>query len=219
MSTADLVLRVGAAGVLGYLFGSLPSGVIVSRVFGRTDPRAHGSGKTGATNVLRTLGPIPALLVALLDGAKGAAAILLVRYVILPAGVAHTSVDVQGYAEGLAGLAALLGHNYSLFIGFKGGRGVMTGIGGLLVVSPIAALVGLVCAVIPIALTRYVSLGSITGAAASIVTAAVLIPSGRTSVPHFIYILIGALFIIAAHADNIQRLLHGTERKLGQPTA
>jgi glycerol-3-phosphate acyltransferase PlsY len=218
MTALDVVLRVGAAGLVGYLLGSLPSGVIVSRLFGNTDPRSHGSGKTGATNVLRTLGLLPAILVALVDGSKGAVAILLTRYVIFPAGtVPPGSVDVKGYAETLAGLAALLGHNYSIFIGFKGGRGVMTGAGGLLVMSPIATAIGFVCTIIPIAITRYVSLGSITGAAVAIVVAAALVPSGLTTFPHFIYVLLGGLFIIVSHADNIQRLLNGTERKLGQP--
>lgn len=219
MSAVDVIVRVCAAGLLGYVLGSLPSGVIVSWLFGRTDPRVHGSGKTGATNVLRTLGPLPALLVALLDGSKGAAAILLVHGLVFPTGPAHTGgVDIQGYVETLTGLAALLGHNYSLFIGFKGGRGVMTGAGGLIVMSPLAALIGFVCGVVLIVFTRYVSLGSITGAAVSVVAAAALIPSGLTTVPHFIYIVIGAIFIIVSHGDNIQRLLNGTERKLGQPS-
>jgi acyl phosphate:glycerol-3-phosphate acyltransferase len=217
LSTLEIALRVGGAGLLGYLLGSLPSGVIVSGLFGK-DPRTQGSGKTGATNVLRTLGLVPALLVALLDGSKGAVAILLTRYVLFAAGaVPHTGVDIQGYAETLAGLAALLGHNYSVFIGFKGGRGVMTGVGGLLVLSPVAAAIAFVCTIIPIAVTRYVSLGSIIGTAVSIVAAAALVPSGLTTFPHFIYVLLGGGFIIASHADNIERLLKGTERKLGQP--
>jgi glycerol-3-phosphate acyltransferase PlsY len=219
MSTVEVVLRFCGAGLVGYLLGSLPSGVIVSRLFGKDDPRAHGSGKTGATNVLRTLGLVPAMLVALVDGSKGAAAILLTRYVIFPAGVAPAGgPDLQGFAEALAGVTALLGHNYSLFIGFKGGRGVMTGIGGLIVMSPIAAAIGFVCAIIPIAITRYVSLGSIVGSAASILAAAALIPSGLTTFPHFLYILIGGTFIILSHADNIQRLLKGKERRLGDPS-
>lgn len=218
MSTIEVILRVCAAGIAGYLLGSIPSGVVVSRLFRRDDPRAHGSGKTGATNVLRTLGVGPALLVALVDGSKGAVAILLTRYLIFP--LALTPPDlmtVQGYAETLAGITALLGHNYSLFIGFKGGRGVMTGFGGLIVMSPIATAIGLVSAIIPIAITRYVSLGSIIGSAVSIIAAAALIPSGLTTFPHFIYVLVGGSFIIVSHTDNIQRLLKGTERKLGDP--
>jgi glycerol-3-phosphate acyltransferase PlsY len=214
----EVLLRFCGAGLIGYLLGSIPSGVVVSRLSHKDDPRAHGSGKTGATNVLRTLGPGAAVLVALVDGSKGAAAILLTRYVIFP--VAHTPpglAEIQGYAEALAGITALLGHNYSLFIHFKGGRGVMTGFGGLIVMSPIATAIGLVCAIIPIAITRYVSLGSIVGAGVSILAAAALIPSGLTTFPHFIYVLVGGSFIIVSHTDNIQRLLKGTERKLGQP--
>lgn len=218
MSTTEVILRVCAAGIAGYLLGSIPSGVVVSRLFRKDDPRAHGSGKTGATNVLRTLGVGPALLVALVDGSKGAVAILLTRYLIFP--LAQTPPDlmmVQGYAETLAGVTALLGHNYSLFIGFKGGRGVMTGFGGLIVMSPIATAIGLVCAIIPIAITRYVSLGSILGAVGSILTELILLITHHDSLPHFIFILVAGTMIIVSHKDNIDRLLKGTERKLGQP--
>lgn len=218
MSTADIVVRIAGAGVVGYLLGSLPSGVIVSKVFGRTDPRAHGSGKTGAANVLRTLGPVPAVLVALLDIAKGAAAILVTRYFIFRAGgvTAVHGVDIQGYAESLAGLAALLGHTRSIFIGFKGGRGVMTGAGALIVLAPLASAIGVVCGLLTIATTRYVSIGSMIGTLVALLVAAGLVPTGLTTAPHLVYFLVGAVYIIGSHADNITRLLNGTERKLGQ---
>nr|MBF6591951.1 glycerol-3-phosphate acyltransferase [Ktedonobacterales bacterium] len=110
MSPVEVILRFCGAGVAGYLLGSLPSGVIVSRILRSEDPRAHGSGKTGATNVLRTLGPVPALLVAVLDAAKGVGAVLLARYVFFAVGgVPAGGPDYRGWAEALAGFAALLG--------------------------------------------------------------------------------------------------------------
>ena len=221
MSAAEIVLRFVIAAASGYLLGSLPSGVIVGRLFGHVDVRAQGSGKTGATNVMRSLGPGPAVMVALLDIAKGAAAVLLARFVIFPAGP-HAALDVQNLsavAQAIAGLAALLGHNYSLFIHFTGGRGVATGAGALLAMTPLAMLVGLLAMIIPIAVTRYVSLGSMIACAMAGLTALVLTLTGHGLWPQAVFGLVGAGFIILSHRDNIVRLIQGTERKLGQPTA
>ncbi len=123
--------RYAAAALAGYLLGSLPSGVLVGRAFG-ADPRQHGSKRTGATNVLRTLGPGPAALVALLDISKGAAAVLFAR-ALWSRGLPRLAPS----AEALAGSAALLGHNFSVFIRFTGGRGVLTTVGATAVMSPI----------------------------------------------------------------------------------
>ena len=220
--SANLLVRCGAAALYGYGLGAIPSGVLVGKLCGNKDPRKFGSGKTGATNVLRILGPGPALMVVLLDLGKGAAAIAGVRY-----GFADTPggrqfiwpyrTSWQAVAESVAGLAALVGHNYSVFIGFKGGRGVLTGAGAVLVMQPVAWLTGFMFAAAPIAATRYVSLGSICGAAACPLADLALTVSGHDSLPHLIFMALGGGFVIAAHADNIQRLLSGTERKLGQP--
>lgn len=217
MSTVELILRFCGAALAGYLLGSLPSGVLVGKLFGDVDPRTHGSGKTGATNVLRTLGLGPALLVALLDAAKGAGAVLLARYLFFHSGATAGAVDYRGFAEALAGFMALLGHNYSVFIRFIGGRGVMTGAGAMLLMSPLATLIAFIGTILPIAITRYVSLGSILGAAIGILAGAVLLRTPFNTFPHWCYFLAGGLFIIISHRDNIQRLLAGTERKLGQP--
>src|SRR5262249_42961972 len=134
MSGADM-LRFVLAAITGYVLGSVPSGVLVGKLFGNMDPRTQGSGKTGATNVLRALGPGPAVLVALLDIAKGAAAVLLTHFVIypLPAGATPAQHNLQAIAEAVAGFAALLGHNFSIFLRFTGGRGVATGGGATLI--------------------------------------------------------------------------------------
>lgn len=199
--------RFLAVAVVGYLLGAIPSGVVVGKLFGNVDPRQHGSGKTGATNILRTLGPRAAITVGLLDVLKGAVPVLLARYVLLPN---------QLWAETLAGFAALFGHNYSLFIGFRGGRGVATGGGATLVMQPWSALAGVFGMIIPVALTRYVSLGSIVACAACAVSDAVLVALRIDQLPHLVFIAGGAAFVIFAHRDNIVRLLNGTERKIGQ---
>ena len=128
MSSIEVVLRMIGAALAGYLLGSIPFGVLAGRFFGHRDPRAFGSGKTGATNVLRTLGPGPAAFVVVGDVLKGMAAVLLARLVFFGG---DSNVNVQATAEALAGFCAILGHNYSVLIGFKGGRGVLTGAGAM----------------------------------------------------------------------------------------
>lgn len=217
MSPVAIILRLLGAAVAGYLLGSLPSGVIAGRIFGNVDPRTQGSGKTGTTNVLRTLGPGAAAVVLLLDFGKGVAAVLLARYILMPAPPA--SLNLQGWAEAVGGFAAILGHNYSIFISFTGGRGVATGGGTMLAISPISFVAALVGIIVPIAVTRYVSLGSIVGAATGAITDVILAATGHDIWPHAIYIVAGATFIILHHRDNIERLLAGTERKLGAKAA
>lgn len=202
--------RFVAVALVAYLCGSVPSGVLVGKLFGGVDPRAYGSGKTGATNILRTLGPGPAAMVALMDVLKGVVAVLLARFLIFPG---------QPWAETVAGFAALMGHNYSIFIHFTGGRGVATGGGVLLAMSPLVILFGALGLVIPIAITRYVSLGSIIASATCAVADAVMVATGHDVYQHLVFAVIGAAFIIYAHRDNIARLANGTERKLGQKTA
>jgi glycerol-3-phosphate acyltransferase PlsY len=199
--------RLMAAALAGYLLGSVPSGVLVSKLFGTVDPRQHGSGKTGATNILRTLGPGAAVTVALMDVLKGVIPVLLARYVIFP----H-----QLWAETIAGFAALLGHNFSIFIGFKGGRGVATGGGATLAMQPLSLLFGVIGLAGTVAVTRYVSLGSIVACAACAVSDAVLVALRVDQLPHLVFIAGGAAFVIYAHRDNIVRLLNGTERRLGE---
>lgn len=214
MSAIEVVLRMCGAALAGYLLGSIPFGVLAGRFFGSRDPRAYGSGKTGATNVLRTMGRGPAAFVVLGDVLKGVAAVLLARLIFFGG---HTDPNLQATAEAVAGFCAIIGHNYSIFIGFKGGRGVLTGAGAMVVIAPFTTLIGFFCAFIPIAITRYVSLGSILGATGSIVTEFILLVTQHDSLPHFIFILVGGLIVIVSHRDNIDRLLKGTERKLGSP--
>jgi glycerol-3-phosphate acyltransferase PlsY len=206
--------RLAASALAGYVCGSIPSGVVVGRLFGDVDPRDLGSGKTGATNVMRTLGPGPAVLVAVGDVMKGVAPILLARYLIFPA--QHATAAIAPWAETAAGYAALLGHNHSMFIGFKGGRGVATGGGASLAMQPLAVVVAVIGMIVPVAITRYVSLGSIVAAATCATADAVLVALRLDSYQHLAFMVGGAAIIIYAHRDNIARLAAGTERKLGQ---
>lgn len=196
------------AALLGYLLGSIPTGVLVARLYGRVDLTQVGSRRTGATNVLRTLGKKAAALAFIGDFLKGSLAVAL--------GGLLAPTDGRGMA--LAGIAAVLGHCYSPFIGFKGGRGVTTGLGSLLVLSPLAALAATLIGALAIALTRYVSLGSILGVlTGSLLLVALTFTRGGPAAHALFGIVIG-VFIVAAHHDNIGRLLRGTERRLGQRT-
>jgi glycerol-3-phosphate acyltransferase PlsY len=205
--------------LLGYILGSIPIGVIVSRLYGKGDVRKVGSGKTGATNVLRAVGKKAAALVLLLDMGKGALAVFLAGHIMQSDYVIvgeNTVWPLIFASQGAAAIAAIAGHNWSVFLGFKGGRGVSTFMGGLVAICPVAAVVSGEAFIIGAGLTRYASFASITGI---ITSAAILIPLTFYSgfpVEYFFYTLISGVVIIYMHRDNIQRLLTGTERKLGE---
>ena len=197
------------AALIGYLMGAIPFGLLVGRATKGIDLRQYGSHRTGATNALRTLGARAAALVFLLDVAKGVAAVLFARLLF-------ADDPLAGWAGAVAGLAAIVGHNWSVFIGFTGGRGVATSAGALGAMSPLSLLV-----LAPVVFgimwrTRYVSLGSITGGLLAPLITAVLAFAGPASVPAVAYALASGLLVTAAHADNIARLRAGTERKIGQ---
>jgi len=197
----DAILVVGA-----YLVGSIPMGVLMARATGGPDPRTIGSGRTGGTNALRALGRGPALIVVAGDVAKGAVPVLLARLV--------TGGDVT--IEVLCGLAAVLGAWRSVFLGFHGGRGVATGVGTMLVIEPWAVILAMPVFVGVILVTRYVSLGSLLGSAALIPAMVILwlVADGQLSPIYIVYTVAGVVLIWLAHADNIDRLVHGRERKI-----
>ncbi|MDE2687210.1 MAG: glycerol-3-phosphate 1-O-acyltransferase PlsY [Chloroflexota bacterium] len=192
---------------IGYLLGALPFGLILGRLFKGVDVREYGSGKTGMTNVMRTAGIPAAALSLALDMGKSIAVVALARFVLFP--------DVPG-AHAAGAIAVLVGHNWSVFIGFKGGRGTAPGWGGLIMLSPWSGLVATLVGLPVVGLSRYVSLGSILGTLSGVITLAVLITLGRAPVEYIAYSVIGAALVIGLHKDNIQRLLSGTERKIGQ---
>jgi len=197
-----------AAVVIGsYLIGSIPSGLVIGKLKG-IDVREYGSGNIGTTNVLRTLGARYGALVLIADVFKGVIAVLLARYII-----------GSPMSEMAAGFAAVAGHDWSLFLKFKGGRGVATSLGGILPMAmwaPLAAVAGVVIFIALIALTRYVSLASIMGSLSAVVAMAVFMGIGRVPWEYLVYIVVVVALIIFQHRDNISRLLSGTESKLGQ---
>jgi glycerol-3-phosphate acyltransferase PlsY len=213
-----IIVQLVPIGIIGYLWGSIPAGYWMGKLIrGKDfDIRDYGSHKIGATNVLRTLGKVPALIVLIFDLLKGFGPTLIATLVPIFFGA--------GWGPTVAGLAALLGHIYPVFIGFKGGRGVLTGAGALLVISPLTFLISLVVLAITILTSRYVSLGSLLGSLTTIICGIVFYFVGRFSPEFFgkvtlaqlVFMVIGPAIIIIVHYDNIGRLLSGTERKLGQ---
>lgn len=197
----DLVLAVAC----GYLLGSIPFGLILTRLFGGVDVREYGSGKTGFTNTLRVLGLRRSAPVFALDFGKGLAAVLL-----------PLLYSDDPWTRAAGGLAAVAGHVWPVFAGFRGGRGVLAGAGVLVGLSPLASL-----AVIPFALavmlkTRYMSLTSISGAALAAITFAVFAGLELHAWAYAAAAAAGAAAIISLHKDNIGRLRAGTEPKIGQ---
>jgi glycerol-3-phosphate acyltransferase PlsY len=203
--------------LLAYLWGSLPAGYWMGKILrGKDyDIRNYGSHKIGATNVQRTLGNGPALIVFVLDISKGVGPALIATLVPF--------FMIGGWGILIATIAALLGHCFPVFIGFKGGRGVLTGAGGLLIVSPLTFLIAAITTFSTIALWRYVSLGSIVGSMTTIICGILFYflglsnPAfiGKVSLPQMLFMIIAPTLIIIFHRDNIGRLLSGTERKLG----
>jgi len=207
--------------LIAYLWGSIPSGYWMGKILrGKDfDIRQYGSHKIGATNVLRTLGKIPALIVFLFDISKGIVPLLLAMFIPL--------LNANGWGPAVAGIATLLGHCFPVFIGFKGGRGVATGAGSVLIISPPIFVISLITTVSTIAISRFVSLGSIVGGLTTIICGIVFYFVSRANPTFFIHVsLAQLLFLVVApslviifHHDNIGRLLSGTERKIGQKVA
>ncbi len=203
--------------VIGYLLGSIPFGVIISKRKG-IDVTQYGSGRMGATNVLRTAGGKAAALVFGLDLLKGLLAVLFAALIF-----SGSYLVVEGSSSWwlvrsalvAAALAAMAGHIWPVFLKFHGGRGVATFFGGLVALCPIAAILGGEVFIIGSGLTRFASLASI---AAAVSTYGILIPLtilGVFPIEYLIYTLIGTIIILVMHRDNIRRLMSGRERRLG----
>ncbi len=219
-------LYLAGVTLLAYLIGAIPVGMVIARI-NKVDIHAQGSGKMGTTNVLRSVGRRAALLVLLGDVLKGVAAVLLARYIATLADVPGGRIEVTGFSmyvttlfNLLAALAAVSGHVWSVYMRalqgrWYGGRGVATSMGAVLVINPLIILIAMLVAVPTILLSRYVSLGSILGAVTGGVALVVFVALGQMEGLSILYVLL-PLFVIAAHRDNIARLLKGTERKLGE---
>ncbi len=208
----DLALQMAIGAALGYLFGMIPTGAIVGWRHG-VDLTRIGSGSTGASNVMRTFGVRWAIVVFAGDLLKGAAAVLVVGWI-----VGGEPWEAATWGQVIASAFAVIGHTFSPLLGFKGGKGVMAGGGGLLVLSPVGFLAALIGGVLMIVLTRFMSLGSIVGAT---VAGVAVIWQGLTSdspLPLLFYGTAVPGFVFWTHRSNIQRLLTGTERKVSRRT-
>ncbi len=185
--------------IVAYLLGSIPFGYLIVRGKSGADIRETGSGGTGATNVSRRAGKAAGVLTLLLDAAKGCAAVVIAK-----------AVSGDDWVIAAAAIAALVGHIFPVWLGFRGGKGVATGVGIFLVLAPIALLGAGVVFVAIVLLTRYVSLGSITAA----ILIPVLVWVQSDSQPLLTAAVIGAALIVFAHRGNIQRLVSGTESRI-----
>lgn len=199
-------MSLGLTILLAYVIGSIPNGLIVGKMMCGVDIRQFGSKNIGATNAYRVLGPWPAFWVFITDALKGVAGVVIGQL-----------LDGNSIALLAGGIAAMAGHNWSLFLKFKGGRGVATGLGVIAVLVPkVTAIVFIIWALI-VYTTRYVSLGSIV--------AAVLVPVCMwffsESIEILLFGIVAALFVILRHKPNIERLLKGEELKIkaGGPSA
>ena len=201
-----------------YLLGSIPTGYTAARLLKGIDIREHGSGSTGATNVLRTLGKGPGLLVLLVDMLKGVLALALVHWMFAFA-LRHDLIPSTVNSDlwlvwmvTLAGFSAVIGHSKSIWLGFTGGKSVATSLGVLLAMNwqVAASTVGVFSFVL--ALSRIVSLSSI----ASAIAVSLLMLLLRQPLPYVLFGVAGGLYVILRHRSNIQRLLAGEEPRLGQ---
>jgi glycerol-3-phosphate acyltransferase PlsY len=209
---------VGSA--IAYLLGSTPTGYLAGKLLKGIDIREHGSKSTGATNVLRTLGKWPALAVLVVDVLKGVAAIVFARWFYpwcctLSSAATPTALDLQTlvpWAVCLAGLAVLLGHGRSIWLNFTGGKSAATGLGVLVAMSWPVGLGAATAFVVTLALFRMVSLSSMLAA----LTAVALVCGLEQPLPYRLLVIAGSLYVIVRHRANIQRLLAGTEPRLGR---
>ena len=197
-----------AVGVIAYLIGSINSSILISRAVMGKDIRTSGSGNAGATNMLRTMGKKYAIITLVIDILKGVVALLLARLAInLGAG------DVAMY---VSGVAVVVGHNFPVFFGFKGGKGVATSLGVVLLIDWKIGLITVLIAIAIMALTRYESLGSIVAAVVFMILQIIsMAVNGEFDITRLICVIILGGLLIVRHRANIARLIKGEENKLG----
>jgi acyl phosphate:glycerol-3-phosphate acyltransferase len=190
--------------LVAYLLGTIPFGILFARLFGASDVRKAGSGNIGATNVARVAGPIPGILTLLADTAKGALAVWLAAY-----------FTQSSQWMVLAGIVALLGHCFPVWLRFKGGKGVATALGVFAVLSPVAALTALIFFGVVLAAWRFVSLASVSAAAAMPLLIYFLwAPGHAPPLPVIFGTLFASALVIYKHDANLQRLVEGTEPRI-----
>lgn len=204
-----MVITYLLAVLLGYLIGSFPTGYIAGRLLGHVDVRAMGSGRTGGTNVLRSAGKNAFFVTVIGDIAKGIIPVLLARFFW------GNDPAVASMSAALAALFSVVGHNYSLFLGFKGGAGTMTGAGALLALHPLLFFLSGILPLLFTYLTRMSSIGSLLGSAIALLLASVLIGFGNLPWEYLAFFLPFTALSWYSHRPNIARLRAGTERRIG----
>ena len=211
-----IIGKLIAIAVLAYLLGAIPFALIFGRLMGRVDITKHGSGNVGSTNVLRTVGTKAALVVMVLDVGKAALAVVLARIIMGNDAlmIADFSLDWQA-AQVLAGIIVMVGHNWSVYIKFRGGKGVATYFGSWLAMAPAAALFGGIIIIMAASLTRYVSMGSILGSLGVLVLMIILTIFNGFPPIYLVYSVIAVIIIVYQHRSNINRLQTRTERRIG----
>lgn len=195
--------------IISYLIGSISSAILVGKIISGDDIRSHGSGNAGATNALRTYGKGAAALVTLGDCFKAVVCCLIAIAAAHFTSLGSENTKLAIYASGIG---AVLGHNFPLYFGFKGGKGILVSITVLLFADWRIALVVMIISIGVMAITRYVSLGSVLGAVLFIAAALIF---KRSDTEYMVFTIILALVAIYKHRANISRLIHGTESKLG----
>jgi glycerol-3-phosphate acyltransferase PlsY len=206
------LLRIAACGIIGYGIGSISSGYLVGRLYRNVDLRTVGSGSTGATTTFRTLGLGAALLVAILDILKGAAAVWIASAIVTAPN------DERTIATAVAAVAAVAGHCWPAFLEGRGGRGVATGCGALLFIATPAWLGAVVAFMLALAVTRMVSVSSLASVAGALVGYIVFVFAGYLSFHWAVlgFILVAGSIVTIRHHANIARILRGSEPRLGQ---
>lgn len=213
-----LIGKFIAVMVMAYLLGAIPFAMIVSRRMAGVDISQHGSGNIGGTNVYRTLGAKAGAIVVILDLAKSIAAVLLARFIIGNSVLVLAGVNVDWHwAQVLAALMVMLGHNWSIYIKFRGGKGVATYFGAWFAMYLPAALVGGIILLLTILRSRYMSLGSLLAAAGILCLFIILTVFYGFPWIYLIYSVIAAGLICYQHRANINRLQSGTESRLNVP--
>ena len=192
--------------IIAYLIGSIPFGYLIVRATGGGDVRETGSGATGATNVSRRAGKAAGILTLILDALKGAMAVLIAQLIL--------KGDNTDWLIAAVAIAVIVGHVFPIWLGFRGGKGVATGVGAFLALVPLAVACAALIFVIVVGLTKYVSLGSILAAASIPLFVWMFVESEIQRPPFLTAAVVGALLIVLAHRGNIARLWRGTESRI-----
>ncbi len=198
--------------LVGYGLGSIPTGYLVGRVFKGIDIREHGSGSTGATNVLRTVGKTAAIFVLMTDLGKAILSVVMVKWFYLLAPTELVPLDWKPWLMVIAAMFAVLGHSKSIFLNFTGGKSVAAGLGVLFVLNPLVALGTLTSFLLMLSFSKIVSLSSLTG----VIAVNILMIWLHQPLPYCIFALVVGIYVMVRHRTNISRLLEGKEPRIGQ---